>query len=188
MAISKNNPIVDGASGKFGNNLVFRRLGKATILAARPKATTVAPTEQQMINRFAFTEASAYAKDAIADPTVKAAYKEKAKGNQSAYNVAFKDFMTAPVLHQVNWKDFSGAVGDRITLRITDVMAVLSVRVSLYAPDGSLIESGAAVQAALKLDWVYTVTVGYSPISGMRMLVEMMDTPLNSYSEEVEIV
>jgi hypothetical protein len=187
MAISNNNPLVDGASGKFGNNLVFRQRGKTTILSARPRPSTQAPTDKQMNQRFLFTEASAYAKSANADPLVKAAYFEKAKGNQTAYNVAFKDFLTAPVLHKVETSTYSGAVGDKITCRITDVMAVTEVKLSLYDASGTLIEEGLAVQSSLKLDWVYTATVAHTPILGTRILVQMTDTPANVYTEEFAI-
>ena len=188
MAVNRNNPVVDGASGRFGNTLVFRRRGNLTIMATRPKPSGKAPTENQMNRRFSFMEASSYAVSAIADPLVKLEYQAKAKGNQSAYNVAFKDFLTAPILHQVDWSKYNGAIGDLITARITDVMAVVTVKISLFDAAGVLIEEGPAVQSTLKLDWVYTATVAHTPVIGTRVLVEMTDTPLNVYREEVEIV
>lgn len=188
MAVNRNNPIVDGASGRFGNTLVFRRRGNLTIMATRPKPSGKAPTTDQMNRRFSFIEASAYAVSAIADPLVKQEYEAKAKGNQTAYNVAFKDFLTAPILHQLDYSKYTGAVGDVLTARITDVLAVISVKVSLYDTGGNLIEEGAAVQSTLKLDWIYTATVAHTPISGMRIVVEMTDTPLNVYSEGTNII
>jgi hypothetical protein len=187
MAVNRNNPLVDGASGKFGNNLVFRRLGNLTVMAVRPKKNGKAPSPDQQAQRFSFAEASFYAVNAIADPALKAQYLAKAKGNQTAYNVAFKDFLTAPVLHQVDWSKYQGNVGDTLICRITDVLAVVSVKVSLYTSNDVLIEEGMAVQNALKLDWTYTSTVVHTPVLGTKILVRMTDTPQNIYEESFVI-
>lgn len=184
MAVNKNNPAVEGASGRFGRTMVFRQKGLLTVMAARPASKDRLPSSDQMRQRFLFTEASAYAMDVINNAASKAAYKAKAKGNQTAYNVAFKDFLTSPVLHLADRSKYTGAVGDTITCRITDVMAVVNVKVSLYDTDDTLIEEGMAVQSSLKLDWVYTATVAHTPVAGTRMVVQMTDTPQNVYSKE----
>ncbi|WP_410221255.1 hypothetical protein [Pedobacter sp.] len=184
MAVNKNNPVVEGASGRFGRTMVFRQKGALTVMAVRPKPTNKLPTQEQMRQRFLFAEASAYAMDAINDPVTKEAYLAKAKGNQTAYNVAFKDFLTPPVLHLVDWSKYTGAIGDTITCRITDIMAVVSVKVSLYGTNDELIEEGMAVQSSLKLDWVYTATTAHAPVAGTRMVVQMTDTPQNVYTQE----
>lgn len=82
MAVNKNNPVVEGASGRFGRTMVFRQKGALTVMAVRPKPTNKLPTQEQMRQRFLFAEASAYAMDAINDPVTKEAYLAKAKGNQ----------------------------------------------------------------------------------------------------------
>lgn len=187
MAVNKNNPVIEGASGKFGRTMVFRQRGNVTVMAVRPKPTTKLPTQNQMKQRFLFAEASSYAMSVISDPITKAAYQAKAKANQTAYNVAFRDFLTPPVLHLADWSKYTGAIGDTITCRITDIMAVLSVKVSLYDTNDTLIEEGMAIQNTLKLDWVYTATVAHTPVAGTRMVVEMTDTPQNVYTEETVI-
>ncbi|WP_199119368.1 hypothetical protein [Pedobacter sp. ASV28] len=188
MAVNRNNVVVEGASGKFGRNLVFRQRKQVTVMAAVP---TINPdrvyTDKQIAQRFRFMEASMYGVGAIADPELKAAYLAKAKGNQTAYNMAFKDFLTSPVLHQVDWSRYNGEVGDTLVCRITDILAVVSVKVSLYDADGVLVEEGLAVQSALKLDWVYTATVAHTPVVGTMVVVQMTDTPQNVYREEVVI-
>jgi len=188
MAVNKQNIVIEGSSGKFGNNLVFRQRDGVTILSKNPvMREDYVPTEDQVNQRFVFMEAVWYAKSAIANPELKAEYKAKAKPNQSAYNVAFKDFTTAPILHKVNYSLYAGAIGDTLTCRITDLMAVVTVKVSLYDTDGVLIEEGMAVQSDLKLDWVYTATVAHTPVLGTRIVVTMTDTPANVYMREVVI-
>jgi len=187
MAVNKNNPAVIGASGRFGPTMVFRQKGKLTIMANRPTPTEIEPTAKQMNVRFSFMEASAYAVSAIADTPLKAAYQAKAKGNQTAYNVAFKDFLTAPILHKVDTSKYKGAVGDPILCRITDVLAVVAVKLTLYDRDGILVEEGMAVQGSLILDWVYKATVAQSAPLGL-IVIQMTDVPNNVYTEEYVVV
>lgn len=187
MAISKNNPIVDGASGKLGNTLVFRKRGNVTIMTTRPSVSERMPSEDQMTQRLLFAEASFYAKGALNDPILKAEYQAKARGGQSAYNIAFKDYLTAPVLHQVDWSNYTGEIGSTLNCRITDVLAVVNVKVSLFDASGVLVEEGLAVQSSLKLSWVYTATVVHTPVTGTRIVVQMTDTPGNIYKEEIVI-
>lgn len=187
MAISKNNPIVDGASGRLGNTLVFRKRGNVTIMATRPSVGERVPSEDQMAQRLLFAEASFYAKNVLGDPMLKAEYQAKARGGQSAYNIAFKDYLTAPVLHQVDWNNYTGEVDSVLICRITDVLAVVSVKLSLFDTNNVLIEEGQAVQGSLKLDWVYKATVMNLPVKGTRISVQMTDTPGNVYKEEVVI-
>src|SRR5690606_34479808 len=99
-----------------------------TIFAKIPKKREKPASEGQIARQFLFTEASFYAQSAIADLVLKAAYQAKVKGNQSAFNVAFKDFLTSPNLHTVDWSKYAGAVGDTLTCRITDMLAVLAVK------------------------------------------------------------
>jgi len=102
--------------------------------------------------------------------------------------VAFKDYTTAPVLHSINYASYTGAIGSTLTCRITDVLAVVNVKVSLIDSDGVLIEEGMAVQSAMMLDWVYTATVAHTPIAGTVVKVEMTDTPGNVYVVEQVIL
>lgn len=188
MAVNKQNVAVEGSSGRFGKNMVFRQRGGVTIVSKNPVLKDdYVPTEDQMAQRFAFMEAVMYAKGAIKNPTLKAAYQAKAKPNQSAFNVAFKDYTTAPILHSINYSNYTGAIGGTISCRITDVLAVVAVKVSLYATDGELIEEGMAVQSEFKLDWVYTATVAHTPVLGTHIVVTMTDTPANVYIKEVVI-
>lgn len=188
MAINKQNIIVEGSNGKIGRNLVFRQKGGTTVM---PRRSVLNPdyvaSEKQINQRFTFMEAAWYAKNAIENPVLKAEYKAKAKPNQTAYNVAFKDFVTAPILHSVNYSAYTGAIGSKISFRITDVLAVVSVKVGLFDTGGVLIEEGMAVQSALKLDWIYTATVAHTPVIGTHIVVTMTDTPANVYTKEVVI-
>lgn len=188
MAVNKRNIVIEGSSGKLGKTLVFRQRGGITILSAPPVLKDdYVPSEDQVAQRFLFMEAAWYAKGAIENSALKKEYQAKAKPNQSAYNIAFKDYTTAPILHSVNYSDYTGAIGGKISCRITDVLAVKAVKISLYDSTGELIEQGMAVQSDFQLDWIYTATVAHTPIVGTNIVIEMTDTPANVYKKEVMI-
>jgi len=96
MAKVGNNIVTARLSGKLGDLIVFRKRGDHTYVSSAPQQKERVPTAQQEEHRRHFQEAIIYAKKSIADPAVKADYKESASENQSAYNVAVADFMHAP--------------------------------------------------------------------------------------------
>ncbi|SFU54297.1 hypothetical protein SAMN05216480_106168 [Pustulibacterium marinum] len=186
MAINKDNIIVEGASGKFGKKLVFRQRGVLTIMSKAPKKTTKAPTTAQIEQRELFGEASIYAKSVIANPELKAIYQAKATGNQSAYNVAFKDYLTAPTC-EFELSGYTGAIGDIIKLKIKDVIEVTNAVVSMYDAEGVLLEEGNAIQQDNLLWWNYTTTTENASLPGTRIVVKLTSFPGNVY-EYVAII
>ncbi|MFI2744611.1 hypothetical protein ACG2LH_17890 [Zhouia sp. PK063] len=189
MAVNKNNVVMHGASGKLGNNVVFRQRGGVTIVSKTPfRSSGYIPTANQQEQQIKFTEAAFYAKSAMLDPSLKNAYANKAKGNQSAYNVAVKDYLTAPLLASANFSSYTGEIGSTITLAISDVLAVVTVKIALYTSDGALVEEGMAVQDAVNaMFWVYTATAENTPISGMVLMAYLTSTPGNVYEHELVI-
>ena len=112
MAKSKDNVVMEGASGKIGKMLVFRQRADQTIIARRPKKSLRQVTDDQQEARNRFTEAAYYAKSAISDPILKEAYQAKAKLGQTAYNVAFADYLKAPEMRRAFLESYSGTIGD----------------------------------------------------------------------------
>ena len=76
MAKITLNPMIETASGKLGN-IVFRRshTGELTIIK-RADMSKVKWSQAQREQRTRFKAAVAYAKAALADPTVRAAYEK----------------------------------------------------------------------------------------------------------------
>ncbi|MBT1702589.1 hypothetical protein [Chryseosolibacter indicus] len=93
MAIIHTNPIIKGVRGSLGG-VMFRRVGKTTILSAKPSAPKK-QSEQQRNNRLKFKEASAFAKHILKDPQKKIYYQHKAKKLRypNAYTAALTDYM-----------------------------------------------------------------------------------------------
>lgn len=183
MAKSKDNVVMQGASGTIGRMLVFRQRAGQTIIARRPvmKEGRVY-TAKQIEVRERFADAAYYAKSAIQDEDLKAAYESVAKPGQSAYNIAFRDYLKEPVVNRVFMENYQGAVGDVIGFRIVDVLEVKSVHVEIKDPDGNLIEEGAAVkQFDDGIDWIYTATAENEEWQTSQLTLTIVDTPGNVY-------
>lgn len=183
MAKSKDNVVMQGASGTIGRMLVFRQRAGQTIIARRPvKKEGKMYTADQIKAQERFSDAAYYAKSAIKDEDLRAAYEAVAKPGQSAYNVAFKDFLKAPVVNRVFMDNYQGTIDDVIGFRIVDVLEVKSVNVEIKDQDGNLIEEGAAVkQFDDGIDWIYTATEENEDWQTSQLTLTIVDTPGNVY-------
>ena len=93
MAKITLNPIVERAQGKMGN-LVFRRshTGEMTITKL-PDMSKVKWSKAQKAHRQRFKQAVAYAKAAMAEPTVRTVYeKTAAQKNKRPFDLAVSDY------------------------------------------------------------------------------------------------
>lgn len=177
MAKSRHNEVMQGASGKIGNNLVFRQRGDQTVIARRGRRRNVVHTEKQLEVQNRFLDASLYAKNAVKDQELRAAYLARATINQTAYNVAMKDYWNSPELRRLNDRDYRGEVGDILTLVIHDVLYVREVKVEILDADGELIESGQAQPDSDITTWIYEVTEPNPDYENCSYRVTMVDTP-----------
>jgi len=93
MAKITLNPIIQQAQGKLGN-IVFRRshTGEMSITKV-PDMSRVKWSKAQNAHRQRFKQAVAYAKAAMADSKVRAAYEKKAaKQNKRPFDLAVSDY------------------------------------------------------------------------------------------------
>ena len=79
MPESKNNFIVDGLSGTFAGIGTFHRRGRKTFLRKIRAKPSVPDSKEQLAIKKRFAEYIKYAKAAIKDPEIKAAYARAAK-------------------------------------------------------------------------------------------------------------
>ena len=88
----KLNPTIQQYSGTMGN-MTFRRMyGKQTVMK-KPDMSNVQWSEAQEKERERFAEAIAYAKQAMANPKVRAQYAKRGKkANRQPFRVAVSDF------------------------------------------------------------------------------------------------
>jgi hypothetical protein len=87
------NPMIKSARGKFGD-VIFRRTHTGEFIATKlPDMSNVVWSEAQQAQRERFREAVAYAREAMADPKVRAKYEKLAKkANKRPYDLAKSDF------------------------------------------------------------------------------------------------
>ncbi len=94
MAKAKLNPILVELHGKVGD-MVFRRTRNGGVsLIRKADMSKVKWSPAQVANRQRFREATAYAKQLLADPQVRATYEElAAKQGKRASEVAISEYL-----------------------------------------------------------------------------------------------
>jgi len=185
MAYIRNNIFISGVAGTLGGKMTLRvRKGK-TVRSVKRGPNSTPPTDEQLAVRDKFIEAAAYARNAILDPLVKAAYAKAAKRGQTAYNAAFKDAYQAPKITKVDTRSYKGAIGDTIAISTHDVLPPVSVKVSIRSQAGDTLESGEALLD--KHYWIYAATAANAALPGTRVVVEATNRPGNKTTEEFNI-
>lgn len=187
MAKVIDNLFTLGFSGTVGKLMTFSRRKKSgnIYVGKRRGASSVPPTEEQLGRRQRFKVALAYAKSAILDPILKAAYAAVAGPDQSAFNMAFKDAYEGPEISAVTTLNYLGQPGNTITIRATDDFKITSVKVTIRTSAGDIIEQGEAVLEKNGLDWLYTATAVNAALPGTVIIVTATDTPANQVVKEV---
>src|SRR5687767_3958231 len=116
MAIIKNNPLLQGISGKIGG-IVFRQRNGKTIVASKPYRSKK-KTAKQTAHQARFLEAVMYAKTAMIEENSKKYYADFAKQSKctSPYQAAVKDFLEEPKIRKVDANEYRGKKGDVIII------------------------------------------------------------------------
>ncbi|MEJ1236994.1 hypothetical protein WBG78_02635 [Chryseolinea sp. T2] len=187
----RNNVVVQGASGKLGDNVCFRRLPNGeTIIANKPKKREKL-SDQQVVVVDRFSDATYYAKHKTRIPEFKTLYKRginKEKLILSAYNVAVRDFLNAPIVEAIDVKDYSGRPGQLIRARATDDFKVMSVTITITDSNNKVIEKGEMTARGKKGLWRYSTTVKNLNVEGTMITVVANDLPGNATKETLTIV
>ena len=188
MAKVKDNMLAKGFSGTIGRELTFRQIGGKTFVSRYQRAPSVPATENKLAAQTKFGVATAYARNAIKDPEIKAMYQAAVKGGQRAFNIAMIDALQSPVVETIQAESYAGRPGDPILIRATDDFKVISVMVSIYNQTGDLVEEGNAVlQDNEKGDWLYVSNRENREYAGARISVVAMDMPGNKAFLSVEL-
>ena len=173
MAKVRNNVVMRGLSGSFGDQMVIKiDKGGRTIVSNKPafdENRAFSPAQQTQ--QEAFREASAYAKDARS----KEEYAAKAEGTaMSTYNVAMADWFHAPEIHEIDISGWNGGVGEKIRIKALDDVQVKQVTVVITDESDVLLEQGTATQTD-GIWWQYTTTAAAS--GNPKVLVAAEDLP-----------
>lgn len=189
MASVKNSIVTRKFKGLLGDEVVFRQWEGKTVVAKAPEAREGDPTPAQAQLQERFLLASRYAKSVIknADKSLAEAYAEALKPRQNVYSRALADFMSLPEIKVIDVRQYKGAVGGKIITRALDDFRVKSVRVEVYAANGTLLEEGDAVQNDNGLDWTCTATQANNLLTGSKIKATATDVPGNEGMLEVTL-
>ncbi|KYP12948.1 hypothetical protein, partial [Flavihumibacter sp. CACIAM 22H1] len=182
MSNVSKNLLVRGAKGKMGNQFVYKTRGNKTFIATLPtirKNAVVTPKQQTV--RELFGEASGYAKGAVANAELKAAYADKKAKGVTAFNRALRDYLKAPLVKEIDAGAYTGLAGSPIRITAVDDFRVASVSISIYSATGSLIEEGEASMNPINHNkWTYTAQQDISLLSGCMIRAIAKDLPENT--------
>ncbi len=189
MAHSNNSVITGKLRGALGKELVFREWEGKTVVAKAPKARQGEPTPAQALTQERFLLASRYARAVMKgqDQGIRDAYTAALRPRQNLYCRAAEDFMSSPVVKNIDTGNYNGAGGSKITIRAVDDFRVTAVQVEIYSANGTLLEKGNAVQEVNGVDWTYTATQANSPLTGSKINAIATDVPGNEGTLELTL-
>ena len=181
MAKINDNLLVRGARGNVGKQYVYKKRGDSTHIGRMPIINKDAvPTVQQSKVRDMFAGASQYAKGAVSSPDLKKEYQKKASAGRTAFNIAFRDFLKAPVIKSIDTENYNGTPGSTIAVTARDDFRVVEVRVSIRGAGGGLVEEGNAILNPIDRNkWIYTATQSNSSLHGSNVSAIALDLPGN---------
>jgi hypothetical protein len=187
MPLSKNNFIVHGLSGTFSGIGTFHTRGHKTFLRKIRAKSSVPDSKEQAAIKKRFAECIRYAKAAIKDPDLKAAYAAAAKPGRTAFNRAVTDACIPPKIWKIDTDNYHGKPGDYLKIDATDDFKVMAVQICIHSANGHLIEQGNAIRQMNVVEWLYTVTVANEPFAGSKITTTANDLPGNKTSLTVTL-
>ena len=157
MAKVSNNIFVRGLSGNLGNQFVVKtdKSGRTVVSNKASFDNDREPSQAQSIQRQAFREAVAYAKDKKGEEI----YIARANGgSRSPYNIAVADWFNRPEILEVDMSKWTNGSGGLIRVRAQDDVKVQQVRVMITDETGALLEEGEAQEVGA-LWWEYNTSL-----------------------------
>ncbi|HEV7783539.1 MAG TPA: hypothetical protein VGO58_19840 [Chitinophagaceae bacterium] len=189
MSKINDNLLVKGARGNLGKQFVYKKRGKNTHIAKMPVINkNLVPTARQLEVRELFAAASLYAKGAMTSPVLKKEYEKKAANGQTPFNIAFRDYLKAPVVRSIDTENYDGTSGSVIVVIARDDFRVAAVKVSIRDGAGVLIEEGNAILNPIDRNkWSYTTVQPNASPSGCTVSATALDLPGNKGTLEVTV-
>lgn len=187
MARIDGNDLTLGLRGKFGKQFVFRKY-KGRTIATRKADPSGVTTENQSAHRERFRLATVYARRCMMQPELKAEYEEMARATDNAgpFAAAVGDFLTPVSIAGIITASYKGEIGFPISIHVSAVFKVKTLKVTLTDADGTIVESGDAVLGDAA-NYTYLTTVAVPDIAGLKIKAEVTDRPGNAASREVTL-
>lgn len=188
MAILSNSFLFKHLSGKLGD-VVFRQCSDKTVVAKLPKVNKdriITPMEQAVRDKF--KRCSRYARNAMADPGVKALYEAPPRRKrQSPYRAAFRDAFHGPQIKSITAHFYTGAAGGSILVGAMDNFKVAAVQVSIFDRNYLLIEDGEASGSGSDGLWRYVSKQNNPHRTGTLIVARAVDLAGNDDVKKIEL-
>lgn len=159
-------------------------LSDASIL--KPKADLPdddAFARSKMQEKRRLQQAVIYGKSALKDFFKKQAYESDPDGRHP-FDVAFADFLNAPSIDSVDFSEYSGRIGSRITVVVLDDFAVSSVYIKIQNADGTIADEGFADPGLFQTEWIFTAAQDNPDLVGDKITITATDLPGNDTALE----
>lgn len=151
MKLVKDNPLLQGLSGKFGNAVV-RQTKKGIVVAPIPRRTDREPTEKQKAARKRFREAVLWAKGIKGD--LRDVYiRIAAEKNCNPFNLIVSDHRHPPKIVELDASDYHGKKGQRIRVKVETLGRMQKVTVAIEDKTGKKLDQGEATAEDAKCEW-----------------------------------
>ncbi len=165
---------VHGHVGTF----IYKEQQGRNILAEKPDQVHQPNTPAQQQQREKFSQAATYAKSALANPQVRPVYAAKARADRSnPFAEAVKDWMTPPVVDEIDVAAYHKQVGDVIYIKAHDDTEVVRAEVTLQDGNNNVLESGNAAWDTASGAWKYTATVDATATGTVTVSASAYDRP-----------
>jgi hypothetical protein len=156
MAKIELNAAVGAIRGKI-DGWVYRQHHGQTVVQPHRTLKMREPTAAQHNQRERFRAAQAYAAGVLANPLRRLEYQKLGVERKRPPNTLLvANFLTPPVIEQVELSEYAGGRGEPIWIVATDAIEVVDVTVSIRGADVTVIESGPAAKDHGV--WVYRTT------------------------------
>jgi hypothetical protein len=156
MAKIELNAAVGAIRGKM-DGWVYRQHHGQTVVQPHRILEKGEPTAAQHNQRERFRAAQAYAAEVLANPLRRQEYQKLgAERKRPPNTLLVANFLTPPVIEQVELSGYAGGLGEPIWVVATDAIEVVDVTVAIRGADDVVIESGPAAKDHGV--WVYRTT------------------------------
>jgi hypothetical protein len=160
------------------DDVIYRKIRGQTFMTRRPDPRPSKPSPAQQKQRERFAAASYYAREILADPCQRRAYEALARDrNRRADKLLTSDFLTPPIIDEIDLSGYRGRVGDIIRVRATDDIEVVGVQVSVQTAAGLKLEEGPAKN--VHGVWRYIATTALPPGDTVTIIATAKDRPGN---------
>ena len=183
MATSSSNVLTRGYSGKFAGQMIFRNYGGISVMSKVHDYRRKVWSKAQEDGRRRFRLAVRWAKVQLMDEKKLRYYRKRAKGTQTATNVAIADYMKNLRLSGVDCNNYHGTAGDIIRMTLKKQYGASRVRVYILGPRGVTIETGEAGTTDNGTTWNYRTGPRDPLIRPESITVELIRGPV-TFSEE----